>query len=69
MRIFLREFGVFIGVYIRFHFLRIIGKPKSIEYFKGNSDDPANVISHGCLNLIVGLPIVILILGTVHNFV
>lgn len=52
----------YIGVNIRFHFLKLIGKPKSLRYLKGNSKDPTNNVTHGCMNTIIGIPIVLIIL-------
>lgn len=48
----------FIGVRIRYLFLKTIGFSKSLKYLKGSSDDGANNLSHGCINTLIGLPIV-----------
>lgn len=56
-----------IGSRVRFYFLKLIRRPKSLEYLEGNSDDPTNSVSHGCLNTIIGFPILILIIiGVVY---
>lgn len=59
----------FIGVRIRFYFLKTIGFPKSLKYLEGSSDDGANNLSHGCINTIIGLPIVIsIIIGIAYLY-
>ncbi len=50
------------GAYIRYYFLKLIGKPKPLEYLEGDSDDGANNFSHGCLNILVGFPVIALII-------
>lgn len=59
---FISELAQYIGVRIRHRFLRFIKAPKSLDYLKGSSDDGANNLSHGCINTLIGLPIVFLIL-------
>lgn len=56
------DLAQYIGVRIRYRFLRFIKVPRSLDYLKGNSDDAANNLSHGCINILIGLPIVFLIL-------
>ncbi len=51
-----------IGSRVRFYFLKLIGRPRSQEYLEGNSDDPANSTSHGCLNIIIGFTVLFLII-------
>lgn len=57
-----------IGVRIRYLFLKIIGFPKPLKYLE-NSDDGANNLSHGCINTLIGLPIVFgLMIGLVYLY-
>ncbi len=59
---FIRELAQYIGVRFRYSFLRFVKVPKSLDYLRGNSDDGANNLSHGCINTLIGLPIVFLII-------
>lgn len=51
-----------IGSRVRFYFLKLIRRPRSQEYLEGSSDDSANSTSHGCLNIIIGFPVLFLII-------
>ena len=63
------KLGRCIGVYVRYYFFKLIGRPKSLEYLKGSSDDGANNLSHGCINIMIGFPIVLLIIiGIVYLY-
>ena len=58
-----------IGVRIRYLFLKTIGFPKPLKYLKGSSGDEANNLSHGCINTLIGLPIVFgLIIGLAYLY-
>ena len=58
-----------IGVRIRFYFLKAIGYPKPLKYLKGNSKDGANNLSHGCINTLIGIPVVFgIIIGLVYLY-
>lgn len=55
------------GSRVRYHFLKLIGKPKSLKYLKGDLDDGVNSFGNGCLNIFVGIPIVFaVIFGIVY---
>lgn len=59
----------YFGVRIRFYFLKIIGFPKPLKYLEGNSDDGANNLSHGCINTLIGIPIVFgIIIGVAYLY-
>ncbi|GHV15832.1 hypothetical protein FACS1894169_08370 [Bacteroidia bacterium] len=51
-----------IGSRVRFYFLKLINRPKSLKYLKGNTGDSTDRISHGCINIIIGFPILFLII-------
>lgn len=51
----------FVAVRIRYFFLKLIGKKKSIEYLAGDSDDE-NQGPQGFYNLFIGLIIIVLLM-------
>lgn len=58
-----------VGVRVRFAFLKLIGFPKPMKYLKGNSNDGANNLSHGCINTLIGIPIVFgIIIGIAYLY-
>lgn len=59
---FISELAQYIGVRVRYNFFRFVKGHKSLDYLRGNSDDGANNLSHGCINTLIGLPIVFLII-------
>lgn len=62
-------FARFVGARIRFYFLKLIGFPKPLKYLEGNSDDGANNLSHGCINAMIGIPIVVgIIIGIAYLY-
>lgn len=43
-----------IGVNVRYHFLKLMGREKTREYLRGNSTSNSTNFKQGCLNVIVG---------------
>ena len=51
----------FLGVYSRYYFFKIIGRPKSIKYLQGRESKDVDTISHYVINVCLGIVVFALI--------
>jgi hypothetical protein len=45
----------FFGLYTRYYFFKLIGKPKSIKYLQGRESKDVDTISHHVINVCLGI--------------